>query len=303
MTTNTGIPDKNTGDTFTAAEFNLMNNAINNFSGGAYPFPPMPTPLTNEGHINASVRELPHNGTAINNIEVPSSFSASRDFQGYLNNSAVWSVLPTDINAACDGFLGMYSCWYDNINDRLWVFGYDTSPATIYTAYITLETGVVTNVGSAVLTAAVVGYAAEMRVGVSRSSVDSGNFTLTTSSQTFVISDSDGSLVSFTSSVTNGKTGYITADGTASFGSLYVGSSGGTGGFVDANKNGNLMRIPTPLGLIGTLSSAARSIYFLPWGDKIKVISSNANSYLKATFDRAEFDQWVQDLLKYGGVE
>jgi len=303
MTTNTGIPDKNAGDTFTAAEFNLMNNAINNFSGGAYPFPPMPTPLTNEGFINTSARVFPHNGTAINNIEVPASFNALQDFHGDLNSSAVWSVLPTDINAACDGFLGMYSCWYDNVNDRLWVFGYDTASTTLYTAYITLETGAVTNVGSAVLSAQPTNYSTEMRVAVHRSAVSSGNFTLTTSNQTYVISDSDGSEVSYTSGVPNGKTGYITADGTASFGSLYVGAVSSTRGFIDVNKNGNVARIPAPIGLIGTLASSGRYIYFLPWGDKVKVVSASASSYLKATFDRAEFDQWVQDLLKYGGVE
>lgn len=303
MTTNTGIPDKNTGDTFTAAEFNLMNNAINNFSGGAYPFPPMPTPLTNEGHINTASKVFPHDGTAVNSMEVPGTFNATQDFHGRLDNAIVWSVFPTNINAACDGFLYGQLCWYDNVNDRLWVFPYDVSPTTLHTAYITLETGAVTYVGSAVLSAGPNSYSTQGYGSVHRDAVSSGNFTIQTHTQTYVISDSDGSEVSYTSGVTNGKVGYVTSDGSASLYIVALGDSDANRGYIEARKDGKAVRIPTPIGLLGWMGSNSRNLHFIPWGDKVKVVSVTTAQYMKATFDRAEFDQWVQDLLKYGGVE
>ncbi len=231
------------------------------------------------------------------------TFNASQDFHGRLGNAVVWSVLPTNINAACDGFLYGQLCWYDNVNDRLWVFPYDVSPTTLHTAYITLETGAVTYVGSAVLSAGPNSYSTQGYGSVHRDAVSSGNFTIQTHTQTYVISDSDGSEVSYTSGVTNGKVGYVTSDGSASLYIVALGDSDANRGFIEARKDGKAVRIPTPIGLLGWMGSNSRNLHFIPWGDKVKVVSVTTSNYLKATFDRAEFDQWVQDLLKYGGVE
>ncbi len=158
MTTNTGIPDKNTGDTFTAAEFNLMNNAINNFSGGnifpvfeydeTYPQPSMVnTPLT--------IRRLSGFEGDGDMIQLPSTGAGSQllvyyDASGNQVTDGVWNggLAASEIHVNATHWVS-FSLSADG--SLLYVVCIDSSPATLYTATIN-KLGVMTLIGTATAT-------------------------------------------------------------------------------------------------------------------------------------------------------
>jgi hypothetical protein len=269
--------------------------------GSPYPFPEMPEPLQDEGRAFVASNIIPHKGTLIDNIVMPSAFGtgATGDMSGRLNTSVVWTVNATDINAACDGFLCVNAHFYDSVNDRLYVFGVDTAttPDTIYTAYITLETGAITNVGSATLSTDPGTRSTAEQCAVGRPSVSSGNFSLYFSDRTIVINESTGAEVSNDASVNvegSAPVGhYVSADGTL-LGFRLITSSNAT----YVSRGGRTAYIPTPQPYITTSQAVA-----LPWGDKVKVFSnSTATVVTLRTFNRAEFDAMLSAMADFGGL-
>jgi len=127
-----------------------MSNIGQFFAAGTSPwaFPAQPFPLNDEGLLWNDGNIIPHKGTLIDSVEIP--IVSTGNFQGRLGTSVIWTVTPANINAAVDNWTGIYTIWYDSVQDRLYTFGLDTTtaPDTLYLAYITLETGAITNVGN-----------------------------------------------------------------------------------------------------------------------------------------------------------
>jgi len=285
----------------------LLSSVVGGGGSSPFPFPQIPTPLVDEGFMAAAANRIPHNGTLVDNIKLPNGFATSvtGSYEGYLGNTLVWTVSPTDLNAACDGFWGIQALWYDSVNDRLYVFGVDsaTTPDTIYTAYITLETGAVTNVGSALLTSQPTSPTTIANTNVHRTAIDSGNFTIYAQDRTIVINESTGAEVSNVAS-TNAygsvQVGtYTTLDGTIRVHRVEQGSDSNDGRTL-MTKNGNSWTIQTPNPLLG-----AAACYFYSWGDVVKVslgTSTSTTNGLLRTFNRSQFDAWLQEVAKFGGI-
>ncbi len=156
MTTNTGIPDKNTGDTFTAAEFNLMNNAINSLGSGnnlpsfeydsTYPQPSTPnSPLVVRNLCgfegNGDMISLPITNTGASSTPV-----AYYDASGNQVTDGAWNggLTGNDINGNINKWVS-FSLSADG--SLLYVVGIDGSPITLYTATVD-KLGVVNLIGS-----------------------------------------------------------------------------------------------------------------------------------------------------------
>ena len=287
------------------------NGASSSSSSGTtglhYSFPKVPDPVINDGYVISAPNRVPHPGTNIDNVGLPVVFGTGSNghYYGYLGTTQVWNVQAVDLNAACDGFLGTQVCWYDNVNGQLWIFALDTaaSPNTLYTAYITVETGVLTNVGNVTLTTQPTDANGYGTVNVYRPTASAGNFTFRFSDRTIIIDDADGSEVSNVAQ-NNSTAGlnaglYSSADGTIS---VYRIASNSGRSIITLAYNGENIIVPCPT---PTIISITATIYFIPWGDKVKAVA-NANGVgadnLK-TFNRTEFDIWLRRLLNLGGVQ
>lgn len=289
----------------------LLSSITGGTGGGAYPFPTLPTPLNNDGYISQTSNIIPHGGTLVDNIQIPTAFAtgATGDYVGKLGETTVWTVNATDVNAAADGFWGIQACWYDSVNDRLYVVAIDTgtTPDTYYLAYITVETGAITNVGNAQFGTQPTDINGDLTVNIQRGAIDSGNFTVRTSDRTIVINESTGAEVS-NAAETNVLAGfevgtYSTLDATIMVHKNALDSTETSGAF-ELIKSGNMIRVPSPMPLFSNVLNGTEE-NFLPWGDKVKVLK-NTNTATTGgvirTFNRAQFDQWLQDVARFGGV-
>lgn len=278
--------------------------------GNVYPFPAPPRPLNDEGYTALTTNRIPHKGTLVDNIQVPTAFNVTGtgSWEGYLGESLVWSVDATDFNAACDGFLGIQACWYDSVNDRLYVVGVDTGPTpdTYYLGYITLETGAVTVTAGDQLSTDLAGITSNLNVNMHRSAIDSGNFTVRTAARTLVLNETTGAEVSNVAE-TNAVAGisvgtYASADGTVLLARNGLDATE-TSGTIEMTRNGEPVKVPAPMPLFSNvLSGLAEN--FLPWGDRVKVLKSTSVGTAVPplrTFDRAAFDLWLNDVARIGG--
>ena len=278
-------------------------------SGGSpWAFPAQPFPVNNDGFVSNTGNIIPHNGTLVNQVTIPVAFSttSSGDLRGLLNNSLVWSVNATDINAAADGFLGTYSFHYDNVNDRLYVFAVDTgtAPDTYYTAYITLETGAVTNVGNVQVTTDPSNPTVQGHLTVGRAAVDSGDFTLTFDNRTIVLDETNGSEVSNDASTniseSQGIGSYVSLDGTDFMDQMVNGTANAS--YMIMTRSGNSVFLSMPEAIFANSTSV--TLRAISWGDKVKFIDVGgaANERLTRTFLRTEFDAWLVLVGNFGGL-
>ncbi len=268
-----------------------------NGTGSPFIQPPLPTPLKDEGFIGFDAYDIPHKGTLINGIKLAGVSNGS--FEGRLNDSVVWTVSLSDVDAALDAWVGSGACcWYDSVNDRLYVFATDTgtTPDTLYTAYITLETGAVTNVGNIQLTTDPTAGATLGNALCTRPNIDSGDFTLEFNDRIIVIDETDGSEVSNVVA-TEPLTGIGTyMSGTASFDG-HVASSTETNTRI--NRNRRSTRIPSPNGAI---ASGVTVVYAVAWGDNVKMFNTSGSEYFYRTFLKTDFDDWLEAMADLGGL-
>lgn len=273
-------------------------------SGGGYvnQFPQVPKPISGDGFFSSQPYRIPHKGTLVNNIKLNAT-----EFSGYLDNSAVWSVVPSNINGACDYFLGDMTCVYDSVNDRLFVFGVDsgTTPITVYTSYITLETGVVTSLGRAKLSANPTGFANIGCAAAWRQSETTGNFRLYFGDRVVEISDNDGSEISNTTrpAYPDYSSLHTSEDESVQFGYYQFSSSVAVIGMYVKGQFVKLGCVEALLSGPG-FNGDAEYLFALPWGDKVKMIRQTAGNLGQGpkTYNRAEFDTWVKDLATYAGA-
>lgn len=115
------------------------------------------------------------------------------------NASLVWSILPTDINAACSHFS---TFMLDSVDNLLWVVGLDNKAnADLYLANINAA-GTLTVVGSTTTTMNInsgrwIGVTSSRSApSLSRNTQGVGNFTFRTTAREIVLDSSDGSLIS-----------------------------------------------------------------------------------------------------------
>ena len=283
-----------------------MTIKIGSAGGSPWRFPQLPEPLTGEGRVFNQGNIIPHGGTLIDNVELPTAFStgATGDIVGNLNTSAVWTVNATDINAAADGFNSVASFWYDSTNDRLYVFALDTgtTPDTLYTAYITLETGAVTTIGNAQFGTDPTAASTEGRCAVERGAIASGNFILHYADRDITINATTGAEVANVAAVNVSENGiignYVTLDGTITFSTIGAQSANSQ---VILTKGGQQARVSMPDSVIAGTDSATMRVS--NWGDKVKLYAAtvSTNRILMRTFLRADFDAWLQDIMKLGG--
>lgn len=275
--------------------------------GSAYPFPTMPTPVSDGGRVFIQGNRIPHKGTLIDNIYIPTAFvnTTNGTIVGRLNSSVIWSVDSADINASCDGFLGVFSYWYDDINDRLYVFGLDvgTTPDTVHTAYITLETGAVTGVGSDQLSVDPTSLNTAGRCAVNRTNIDSGNFTLICQDRTIVINESTGVEVSNVASQNVGAITIVgalaTSDGTTTLGTINYTADDKS--YITINKGGNGVFISMPIGMGNPVVA---SNFAIPWGSHVKVFGNATTNggAIQRTFLKTDMDDWIALLATFGGL-
>lgn len=278
--------------------------------GGATAFPKLPTPLKGDGFLSSVGHIIPHRGTLVDNIEHAFTFanSGTGGFVGRLKETDVWTIDATDVAAPTEGLLGAGACWYDSVNDRLYIFAVDTgtTPDTIYTAYITLETGSLTNVGNMALTTDPSSINALGDVAISRAAINSGDFTLYFADRTIVIDDADGSEVSNVASVNMSGSGYnvgsyATLDGTITVNFFDKDATGST--IIALTRGQNTVGVPCSVGnLVGNFVN--QEVYITAWGDNVKLWEDNTSDgrAILRTFLREDFDVWLQLVADYGGL-
>ena len=275
-------------------------------AGGGKDFnqPNFPNAVVDGSYFSLDKRAIQHNGTLIDTVRMPATAN-SGTFDGMLNGSVVWTVTRTDVNASTNNwFASGCSIWYDDINDRLYVFALDTTttPDTLYTAYITLETGAVTNVGNVQLTTDI---NSPTSIGVAccyRSAIDSGDFTFYHADRTVVIDESDGSEVSNTArtdpfpAAPSFAATYVTDDQEI-FTGIY------TVDYIQISSNSLSAVIRSPINehMYGT--GASLVLYATRWGDKVKFFSDNSNRYNIKTANQSDYDKFVHDMAKFAGLE
>ena len=273
--------------------------------GGGSPFlqPALPTPLTNVGYPNlAQTENVVHAGTLINNVTLPTG--ATGQYVGRLADSTIWSVATTSLGASVDSWFIFDMCWYDSVNDRLYVFGLNTGthPDTVYTSYITLETGVVTNVGSDQLSTQPLDATAQYSGHVTRPFIDSGNFTLQTKGHVIVIDENTGTEVSndVLPTVTTGMGTYTTDDGTATLQRITVTTGYTNATVINADRVVNIV----PMLKGQAVSNKASSILTaLRWGDHVVMYMATTDISFFQAYPLAEFDDWVKEMAALGGFE
>jgi len=271
-------------------------------SGGGDPtsFPVMPIPLVDGGWQDRDAWNISHNGTIVNNITLPHNTGAS--INGKFEDTVIWSVSVTDIHANADVWYGAASgFWYDDINDRLYTFVGDTgtSPATLYIAYITLETGVVTLLNNQQLTISPSDALDSKKACVTRENISSGNFTLFMRNMEVEI-DSSGNIISETARVVSGYStigSYISKDGLRL---VDVYESSDNKGFRFSVGNLAEIRVPKPPGVL--MSSSGTEVFPVQWGSKIKMISRAQNQFHLETFNKTEFEAWLRQIATFGGI-
>ncbi len=281
-----------------------FNIAYATAGGSPWSFPTMPVPLHDEGLVLLDGEKIPHKGTLVDNIRLSGDFNGQ--YEGFLGTTLVWTVDDTDINASVEGFIGhTQCCWYDSVNDRLYVFAVDTTtaPDTYYTAFITLETGAVTNVGNTQVTTDPANIFNLFIMTVSRTAIDSGNFTLTFADRTIVLNESTGAEVSNVASVNvsppNTTIGtYATLDGTTHT-SLIRQAFSGTADLI-LTRNQKTILIPMPDSMFNVTGGAA--VLVISWGDKVKLHADAASEVMLRTFLRVDFDAWLSKVADHGGL-
>lgn len=288
-----------------------FNIPFRSVGGSISKFPPMPEPLKNEGFISSLGNITPHKGTLIDNLFIPLNFSVVNNGQidGKLAGSIIWTVFADDINAAADGYLSESAFWYDSVNDRLYVFCLDTgtTPDTLYTAYITLETGAITNIGSGQFSTDPTAPTVIGNITISRPNIDSGDFTLICNDRTIVIDEGDGSEVSNVASENTSDGSvivgtYTTLDGTITLDNIkQISTTNEAQISLSRNKLSSVVPIPT-MNLFATTMNSV--VYAMPWGDKVKIRADagTSNSPILRTFNRTKFDEWLQLVADYGGL-
>lgn len=280
-------------------------------AGGAISsLPAFPSPIIGpDGELGIDGPVLPFDGTLVNQIKVPTGYStaATGDYVAYLSGVTVWTINATDINAACDGFLGIVSQIYDSVNDRLYVFAVDagTSPYTCYTAYITMETGAITNVGNFQFAVNPGSYQTIAGAAPTRLAIDSGNFTLKFTDRTVEIDSITGLSVLDVASIN--RTGanfpgtYTTLDGTVGVSLLlYFGTPDG---YFVITRNGISARVAHAYQYNFASSAASAGVYASNWGDKVKLHTpSGVQVSVIRNFLRTDFDDWLIALADYAGI-
>lgn len=276
--------------------------------GGFANYPTMPAPLNGEGLISKTGDLIPHDGTLVDQINLPTAFGtgATGDYVGLLGTTTVWTVNATDVNAACDGWAGLYSHWYDSTNDRLYVFGLDqgTTPDTLYTAYITVETGAITNVGNFQLSTDPTSFNTTRYCNTKRGAIASGDFSLVGIDRTVVVDETTGAENSNTATIVTTESSppgtYTTLDGDIMVGEI---SFNGTDTyFIELTRGANTVRVS--LGNIWLSDQTSAFVHVLNWGDRVKIAQwgSTSNTKIIRTFLRSEFDAWLVLLCDWGGL-
>lgn len=283
-----------------------------------YPFPTMPFPLTGEGFIDSQANIVPHNGTLVDNIVMPTVFGlgSTGQIHGRLGEVAVWSADSTDIRAGSDGFMAVQMCHYDNVNDRLYMWALDISVVRSYVGYITLETGIVTAVGSGVFLpqAPYDDWQVLSGFSVQRPAPDSGDFLLRNKNVRLRVNSETGvgTGIFDTEWTTEGKLAgsYITQDGLISLHKFQV---DGEAAYIEFSRSvdsetttrGDTVQVAIPSPLVAAEFSSVPIINALPWGDTVKLLgegSAATGSAIIRTFNRAEFDTWLLAIAKFGGL-
>lgn len=271
--------------------------------GSIWPIPPVPSPIV-DGVLSGTANVIPHNGSAINQVQFPTAFSttATGDYVGLLDGATVWTVNATDVNGACTGFFGVISHWYDSVNDRLYIFG--KAVAVMYTAYITLETGVVTNVGNDTFTISGSATTSIYNIATKRAAVDSGNFFMIVDDRLMEINETTGAEVTNVSgdNTSGGELvgTYASMDGTITVAYLQYFTTPDT--YMLVTRNGISARVGTSYYMPWQINTSGS--YFSGWGDKVKLCSTNTgvNRLMIRTWDRTEFDEWLVLFCAYAGI-
>jgi hypothetical protein len=282
-------------------------------SSAVWPFPAVPEPILGpdgNGQMHWRYNTIPHNGTLVNQVRIPTAFgfgASANEYEGLLSESSVWTLDASDVNVACSGFVGVCTSWYDDVNDRLYIFALNTgtTPDTIYTAYITLETGAITNVGNVQFSTDPTGAGTLSNVAIGRSAIDSGNFVLRFIDRTVTINESTGAEVS--NIAESNRTGiylpgsYTTLDGTITM--AYVQQFNDGNGYIELIRNGIGTRVSIKyfLGFTAASATAARP---MNWGSLVKMYGSTTGAYnpMVRTFDRTAFDAWLAEVAAFGGI-
>ena len=266
-------------------------------SGGSpYLTPALPTPLTGVGYPSTSEDTIVHNGTLVNNVTFPSV--ATGVFTGKLADVTVWTVDSSDINASAVGYYGAgRACWYDSVNDRLYVFAYDsgTTPDTLYTAYITVETGAITQVGNVQLSVDLFSTT-ERSTAVHRDAIDSGNFTLENRQRIVVIDSATGAEVSNVARSPSllAVMTYVTQDGLTFASAMTEGTH-----LMQITKGGINTEVPLVPYMLGGDSNILDPIR---WGDMVVMLPQQPVDAIFRAFDVTEFDEWLAKMADLGGL-
>lgn len=275
----------------------------------AYPFPQMPRPLNGEGFLHSDANIIPHNGTLIDNVELPTSFalSSSGEIRGWLGETMIWSVVATDWDATCDGFIGQQAIWYDHLNDRVYVWALDSGIGRFFGGYVTLETGAVTLLAAFTPASVPTNATISGAVGISRAVVSSGDFVLWFLDRKMTINDSGGLLSDVTAANTSETRrigSYVTFDTPLVHLNIFQYDDAGNN-FVELTVGANSVRVPIPLPLTANATNPAFFTNVVPWGDKVKLLGGNSftsDTSILRTFDRAQFDFWVHSIARFGGL-
>lgn len=268
--------------------------------GGAWGALPSPPKAVLDGRVVIQGDRIPVNATAIDNMSLTTSYT------GYLNTTAIWTVTAVNVNAAADGFMSSgYANWYDSVNKRLYVFAYNnaTTPDTVYLAYITIETGAITNIGSFQFSTEPL---SPTQCVIDRAAIDSGDFILYFIDRTVIVNSTTGAETANNANAnfetaTNGA--FYVKSGVFFMSALVAENAVTAGGnalrYIVNNK---VVYSSVESRWIGS-TNASGDVYFLRWGDKVKCFSPvNSTFYTMRTFEYVDFQPWLESTLNYLGA-
>lgn len=222
-----------------------------------------------------------------------------------VNNAVIWTVAPSNINAAADFWSGLL--WFDSVAGELFIGATDTGtgPDTHYLASINVTSGAITNIGTFTSDQFSLGSASVM--GTERASETTGNFFCTNEGHRFEINESTGALISDTTPVVDG----ITSNGTETNGILEP-----NGKYYIRDTLSPTTSIPFPhirVDRLGTgsaqknviiplpaLTAVTGAVYARHWGPNIAILTfATTNRTIAAgrLFDKTDFFRYIDEYL------
>lgn len=279
--------------------------------GGAGQITP-PTTVPKKG-MNVAGNKLPAAANDGSTILLPGATEVGQPISRIDSaGSVVWTKTATALVGSADAWSPI--CWYDTVDAALWLMLVDTGPTPDVNYLVSIDemTGAIIHSFSfAGATGVFQGLCTSFHF--EREAMGSGNFNLWCGVSKYVISSTDGSLVSGPTVETYGGVplyayattcGYRSADGTIRICGNITNITSGAGMSITIARGGGYAAfyasVPWAFGSLGS----SGYISAIPWAGNIALgsFSSALSTSGPRIFARIDFDRWLNDMADFLGL-